>query len=220
MPDYLEEVEPLVSEIRKEGLNRFESKISPFVDQPWSNLIQEIDVLDQQLQKLNAWRVQDQQGAIYLKISCMLLALYSTLQPHFENEDDLLSIIQEMITETNIGQDVDTFLQDHFGISPDEPDGAWDRLCKDFIVGASQRYGCNWVFEKGIKDERRFFVNVRKCGFADFFLDHGARDLLYTLCASDYSWGDGLKKYNIQFERPTTLSEGSDACRFQFFYNS
>ena len=48
MPDYLEEVEPLVSEIRKEGLNRFESKISPFVDQPWSNLIQEIDVLDQQ----------------------------------------------------------------------------------------------------------------------------------------------------------------------------
>jgi len=29
-----------------------------------------------------------------------------------------------------------------------------------------------------------------------------------------------LKKYNIQFERPTTLSEGSDACRFKFFKHS
>jgi hypothetical protein len=76
------------------------------------------------------------------------------------------------------------------------------------------------IFEKGIKDQRRFFVNVRKCGFADVLLDHGARDLLYTLCATDYTWGDGLGKYNIRFERPTTISEGSDACRFQFFKNA
>ncbi|MGD8764524.1 MAG: L-2-amino-thiazoline-4-carboxylic acid hydrolase [Desulfobacteraceae bacterium] len=220
MEDFLDEVEPLVSEIRKQGLRRFEEKISSLVDQPWSELTQEIFALDRQLQKLNSWRVQDQPGAIYLKISCMLLALYRTLKPLFENEDDLLNIIQETIIETNIGQDMDAFLQDHFGISPDAPDDAWDTLCKNYIVQGSQRYGCNWVFEKGIKDQRRFFVNVRKCGFADFFLDHGARDLLYTLCASDYSWGDGLKKYNIQFERPTTLSEGSDACRFQFIKNS
>ena len=219
MPDYLEEVEPFVSEIRQQGLNLFEEKTSPLVDQPWSELSQEIVALDGKLQKINVWRVQDQQGAIYLKISCLLLAVYRTLQPLFENEDDLLDIVQEIIAETTIGQNMDAFLQDHFGISPDAPDEAWGKLCENYIAKNRERFGCNWVFEKGIKDQRRFFVNVRKCGLADFFLNHGARDLLYTLCASDYTWGDGLKKYNIGFERPTTLSQGSDACRFQFFKN-
>ena len=44
-----------------------------------------------------------------------------------------------------------------------------------------------------------------------------AREDLYLLCATDYIWGDALEKYGIRFERPTTLSEGSDACRFQLF---
>jgi len=219
MPDYLEEVEPFVSEIRNQILNRLEQKISPMEDQPWSELSQEIIALDRQLQKVNVWRAQDQQGAIYLKISCMLLATYRTLQPLFEYDDNLLDIIREFITETYIGQNMDAFLQDHFGISSDAPDEAWERLCENYIAKSGERFGCNWVFEKGIKDQKRFFVNVSKCGFADFFLNHGARDLLYTLCASDYTWGDGLKEYNIRFERPTTLSEGSDACRFQFFKN-
>jgi hypothetical protein len=219
MTEYLEEVEPFVSELRKQALDHLEQKISPIEDRPWSELSQEIIALDRQLQKVNAWRAQDQQGAVYLKISCILLATYRTLQSLFESEDDLLDIIQEFITETYIGQEMDAFLQDHFGISPDVPDEAWERLCENHIAKSRERFGGNWVFEKGIRDQRRFFVNVRKCGFADFFLNHGARGLLYTLCASDYTWADGLKKYNIRFERPTTLSEGSDACRFQFFRN-
>lgn len=219
MTDYLEEVESIVSEIRIQGVNRFEEKVSALVDQPWSELFHKIIALDEQMRKVNAWRVHDQQGAIYLGISCMLLATYRTLQPLFENESDLLGITQEIITETVIGQNMDAFLLDHFGISPNAPDQAWEKLCENYIPNSNLRFGCSWVFEGGIKDNQRFFVNVRKCGLADFFLDHGARDLLYTLCASDYTWGDGLKKYNIKFERPTTLSEGSDACRFQFFRN-
>jgi hypothetical protein len=217
MPDYLEEVEPFVFEIRKQILNRLEQKISIMEDQPWSELSEEILALDRHLQKVDAWRAQDQQGAIYLKIACMLLAIYRTLQPLFENEEKFLDIIREYITETYIGQNLDAFLQDHFGISPDAPDEAWEKLCENYLGKSNERFGCNWVFERGLKDHRRFFVNVKKCGFADFFLNHGARDLLYTFCASDYTWGDGLKKYNIRFERPTTLSEGSEACRFQFF---
>jgi hypothetical protein len=217
MPDLLEEVEPFVSEIRKQSLDLLEQKIAPLGNQTWSGLSDEIIVLDRHLQKVDAWRAQDQQGAIYLKIACLLLAIHRTLQPLFDNGEELLDIIQAHITETYIGQNMDAFLQDHFGISSDAPDGAWKTLCENYLVKANERFGCNWVFEKGIKDQRRFFVNVKKCGFADFFLNHGARDLLYTLCASDYTWGDGLKKYNIRFERPTTLSEGSDACRFQFF---
>jgi len=219
LPDYLEEVEPVVSMFRKQIINHLEQKISPMEELQWPELSQEITALDRQLQKANVWRAQDKQGTIYLKISCMLLASYRILQCLFENEDSLLDIIQEFITETYIGQNMDAFLQNHFGISPDSPDEAWERLCENYVAKSSERFGCNWVFEKGIKDQRRFFVNVSKCGYADFFLNHGARDLLYTLCASDYTWGDGLKEYNIRFERPTTLSEGSDACRFQFFKN-
>ena len=66
-------------------------------------------------------------------------------------------------------------------------------------------------------DQKRCFVNVRKCGFNDFFLENNARELLYSLCVLDYVWADALEEYGIAFERPTILAEGSDACRFQFF---
>ena len=112
---------------------------------------------------------------------------------------------------------MDAFLLDHFGISPDAPDEAWDRICAEFITRSEKRYGSGWVLEQGIRDERRCFFNYRSCGFADFFMDNDAREVLYLVCATDYIWGDALEKYGIRLERPTTLSEGADACRFQLF---
>jgi hypothetical protein len=217
MSDFMEQVEPLVSEMRKMVLGELGQRLSSLVEEPWSQLAQEISELGGALEKVNSWRIQDQQGAIYLKISCALLAAYRTLERHIENKEKLLDTLRAIITAAYIGQNMDTFLSEHFGISPDAPDEAWDRLCENYISKARERFGSAWVYEQGIKDQKRFFVNIRKCGFADFLLAEGARDLLYMLCAMDYTWADGLEKYRIRFERPTTLSEGSDACRFQFF---
>jgi hypothetical protein len=38
-----------------------------------------------------------------------------------------------------------------------------------------------------------------------------------VICALNYAWSDALEEYGIPFQRPTLLSEVSDACRFPFF---
>lgn len=52
-----------------------------------------------------------------------------------------------------------------------------------------------------VRDERRLFVNMTP-----------------ILCALDTVWADDLHRpaYRVRFERPTTLANGNDACRFQF----
>jgi len=217
MPNFFADAEIMVSDIRNQALSYFEQHITVSENISWSKLSKEILTFDKQLQKDNEWRAQDLQGAIYLKMSCTLLAAYRTMKPLNPDEENLLDVIRDFVIKTAIGDDADAFLYDRYEITPDASEKAWELLCGKFIESSRERMGCSWVAEKGLKDQKRFFVNYTKCGFADFFLDNDARDVLYTLCASDYAWCDGLKKYNIRFERPTMVSEGGDACRFQFF---
>jgi hypothetical protein len=217
MSELLEQIEPVAAEVRKAVFADLERRVSKLVERSWSEIGPKISELAGALERADAWRVEDQQGAIHLKISCAILAMYRTLLPLFEERERVLDHLQAVLNAANFSRGMDAFLLDRFGISPDAPEDAWDTLRRNYMEKGRKRYGKAWVFEEGMKDHRRFFVNIRKCGFADFFLAHGAREVLYLLCASDYMWGDALEKYNIRFERPTTLAEGSDACRFQLF---
>lgn len=217
MSELLEKVEPIAAAMRKEVLSDLETRLTPLLDKPWSELSREIAGVAGALEQSNAWRVQDEPGAIYLKMGCLLLAVYRALEPLFGDHQELLDVMKFVIDKVAFRGGMEAFLLDRFGISPDAPAEAWDQLRARFLERGRERYGSSWIQEPGIRDERRYFVNVRKCGFADFLLDNGARELLYLLCATDYAWGDALEEYGIRIERPTTLSEGSDACRFQFF---
>lgn len=217
MSELLDRVEPIAAELRRRVLDDLEKRVGPLPDRPWPDLREEIAAVTGALEQSNAWRVQDEPGAIYLKIGCALLATYRTLEPLFSDRRELLDAMRPVIEEAAFSGGMEAFLRDGFGISPDAPEEAWDRLRANFLERGRQRYGSGWLQEAGIQDERRYFVNVRKCGFADLLLDNGARELLYLLCATDYLWGDALEEYGIRLERPTTLSEGGDACRFQFF---
>jgi hypothetical protein len=192
-------------------------RVTSNVGQSWEEVRKEINRLDTALQEANAWRAKDQEGAIYLKLSCILLAVYRVLLPHFEDRQELLAQIQAIVNAINFREGMDAYLLDHFGISPDAPEEAWDQICRNYVKRGRERYGDWVVAEQGIRDQRRCFFNYYTCGFADFFLDNNAREVLYLLCATDFAWGDALGKYGIRFERPTTLSEGADACRFQLF---
>jgi hypothetical protein len=217
MSELMDKVEPIAAGMRKEVLADLETRVTSLLDEPWSELKTEISDLTDVLERSNAWRVQDEPGAIYLKFGCSFLAMYRTLQPRFEDHRELLDILKSVIDGVAFRGGMEAFLLSRFGISPDAPAEAWDQLRANFLKRGREQYGSGWVQEQGIRDERRYFVNIRKCGFADFFLDNGAREVLYLLCATDYIWGDALEEYGIRLERPTALSEGGDACRFQFF---
>lgn len=217
MADYFDQVEPIAVEMRKAIMNDLEQRVMHLVDIPWPEISSAVRDLELSFEKTNGWRVTDVQGAMHLKTGCTLLAVYRALSPLFENTRDLLDIIKQMIDSLAFREGGEAFLINRFGIDPQDPLKVWDRICSNFLRQGQEEYGASWVYEQGIRDKRRFFVNVRKCGFKDFFIENGARELLYLLCAVDYIWADALEKYDITFLRPTTLSEGSDACRFQFF---
>jgi len=216
MSDSQEQLEPVLSLMRERFIESSESKISSLVASQWPEVAQRILNLSGTLADLNMWRVEDQQGSIFLNIGCMFLSTYRTMEPYFEHKNKLLDVLRDIIVRVYIG-DKETFLKENFGISHDAPDEVWDRFCENFIPLARKKQGRGWILEYGIRDHKRFFVNVRKCVFAEFLLAEGARDLLYQFCSMDYAAADELEKYGIRFSRPTMLSEGSNLCRLQYF---
>ena len=217
MTDFLEQAETVAVEMRKVVMTDLKPRVESLIKTPWSKVLAQVSDFEKSLEKNNAWRVEDLQGAMHLKTACTILAVYRILEALFESKQSLLDILKQMIDSVAFSEGGEAFLVSRFGLDPENPDTAWEKLLTNFLKNGVEEYGAAWHYEQGIKDDRRFFVNIRKCGFKDFFMDNGAREVLYLLCAVDYIWADALEKYNIKFSRPTTLSEGSEACRFQFF---
>jgi hypothetical protein len=217
MSDSQEQLEPVLSLMRERLIGSSESKISSLATSHWPEIAQKILELSKILATLNTWRVEDQQGSIFLNLGCMFLSTYRTMEPYFEDKNKFLDVLRDVIVRVYLGDNIETFLKDNFGISRDAPDEAWDRFCENFIPLARKKQGRGWILEYGIRDHKRFFVNVRKCVFAEFLLAEGARDLLYQFCSLDYAAADELEKCGIRFSRPTMLSEGSNLCRLQYF---
>lgn len=64
-----------------------------------------------------------------------------------------------------------------------------------------------------------FVSEVHICGYRTFLARHNALELNALLCEWDRIWIDALPK-SIHFERPTTLAQGSNSCRFEFVESS
>ena len=179
-----------VSNFCHKAFNRFIEQlrihIEPLIDQPWDDIIAKIDKLAKSFEQDNAWRIKDPVNVIHLQLACLLLAVYRTLIAFFDNKQELLNIMGMAIKQTVYADGVEHFLHERMGISEQYPEKAWDTICQNFKKNGDKVYGKGWVFEQDILDDKRCFVNIRKCLYADFFLDNDASDILYLLCATDY----------------------------------
>ena len=97
MSNLLDESEPMVVEIRKKILEGLEKQITYLVDRPWEEISPEISNLAKALEQANAWRAIDQQSAMFLKISSLVLAVYRTLSPLFTDNQKLLDTLQSIL---------------------------------------------------------------------------------------------------------------------------
>ena len=200
MTEFLEEMEPLAEEMRKQVLAELEQRVTPLVAPPWDELRQQIIRLDAVLQEANGWRAKDRQGTVYLKVACTVLAIYRTLLPCFQDKQALLAHIKAVIDLINFQGGMDAFLLDHFGISPEHPDEALGANLLGLHKKESGKVR-EWLGRRARHQGRPALLlqlpQLR--GFADFFLDNDAREVLYLFCATDYIWGDALEKYGITF---------------------
>lgn len=77
--------------------------------------------------------------------------------------------------------------------------------------------GASMEFAEEKSDEAVTLI-VRRCGFHQFFADHGEPALTPVICALDRLWMDALDASSrpVRTERPATISTGGDCCCFRF----
>jgi hypothetical protein len=110
------------------------------------------------------------------------------------------------------------YIKKRFDVDGDYPDRAFERIAANFVTRGRARFGAGFTYEQDVQTDTHSFINVTRCFFLDFFTASGAPELTTVLCLLDTLWADELVAgpYNVTFERPTIMSRGDDACRFQF----
>ena len=130
---------------------------------------------------------------------------------------EVLGIFREAITAPFM-QSVSQSPVNRFGISEDAPEEAFSRIAENFKRRGEERFGKAFVYVQDVQDETRSFTNIHRCFFNDFFRANGAPEVTPLFCALDNVWAAALQngRYGVRFDRPTTLANGDDVCRFQF----
>jgi hypothetical protein len=159
----------------------------------------------------------DPAAARWIELSSMLLATYRSLRSSLGNERRTLTLLREALTGP-FREQITSYIEARFGISQDAPKEAFRCVSQNFRSRGKVSFGRSFRYVDDVQDDHRAFVNIERCLFNEFFRQNGAPEVTPVLCALDNVWADELSKpkYGVRFERPTTLAQGDDACRFQF----
>ena len=165
---------------------------------------------------LRPWEGRGDATPRWRRISWIILIAYRTLKPLLGSERSIALIHRRL--EQRFKKDLPGYVAHRFGITPDAPQSAFDRIAENYLPLGQQLFGSGFNYVQAVQDTDRSFTHINKCFFNDFFRQHGAPELTSIFCALDSLWIGELHqpKYRVRFERPTTLARGDDACRFQF----
>jgi len=183
----------------------------------WQELEASVRARAAMLVEQNKGRAIDDPSRQWLLLSSIVLAAYQELRPLIDDAQAVLSILRYAMT-VPFAEHLTAYIADRFGISQDAPEEAFTRIAENFKARGEERFGQAYTYVQEVQDEGRSFVNIQKCFFNDFFRANGVPELTLIFCAMDNLWAEELEKpcYGIRFERPTTLAQGGDMCRFHF----
>ncbi len=165
---------------------------------------------------LARWQGKGDPTRRWLVLCWIVLVAYRMLRP-LVGRDKAISFLQAALSRPYRWQ-IKAYMEEHFGISQDAPEEAFDRISREFKVRGERLYGPGWTYVQAVQDHRQSHFHITKCLFNDFCRTHGAPELTALFCALDGVWIEELHQgpYKTHVERPTTLAAGEDACRFQF----
>lgn len=201
-------VESLVAAVRR--------AVEPSRNVDWESARSAIEARLEGLIQSNRRLIRDAPSEQWLRTSCVVLATYQELAQHVEGPRLLALFYDAMAAPFREG--IAGYLEGRFGISNDAPKDAFLRISENFKKRGEERFGSTFRYASAVSDSRRNFVNIERCFFNDFFRANQAREVTTLFCALDKVWAEALEQgpYGVRFERPTTLANGDDACRFQF----
>jgi hypothetical protein len=157
--------------------------------------------------------IVDEPARDNVQLTCMALATYRVLRDRLHERRRPLMIIQTALLEPSRGKMKLMPLMMRFVRDP-----------LKMMAGISESkevsaYGKAFEFERFTDNKQtHYFLHVKRCGYHDFFVAHGAPELTPIFCAYDDLWGDFFKtdKYGVRFDRPTTIGSGGEVCQFEF----
>jgi hypothetical protein len=88
---------------------------------------------------------------------------------------------------------------------------------KSIVKSSSKMFGPSMNLAEEHADNSVDLV-VHKCGFHQFFVDHGEPSLTPVVCVFDHYWMQMMDRSRrpVRTERTSALSLGDDCCRFRF----
>jgi hypothetical protein len=192
-------------------------EVDPALSPTWERLASEVAARVEQLVQANSRVVRDAPSQQWLRTCCVVLATYQVLNPYLDGPR-LLAVLRDAMAAP-FRKGITEYLESRFGITDDAPQQAFSRISENFQKRGEERFGSTFRYATDIRDGRRNFVNIERCFFNDFFRANQAPEVTSVFCALDKVWAEALEnhRYGVRFERPTTLANGDDVCRFQFF---
>ena len=198
-------------------LRSLRERVAKEAGRPWEAVERQIDREVDWLMRQNEGFAVDLASSRWLGRAAVVLAAYRALCSIDRLASRAIEELRGAVVE-QFGHQVDGYLTERFGIEHDKPQEAFARISENFQKRGEARFGSAFRYEWEVRDEARNFVNIRRCGYHDFFRTNGAPEVTSVFCTLDIAWADEMRRrnYPVRFERPTTLAQGSDACRFQF----
>ena len=182
----------------------------------WEQLAARVGARVDELIEANQHVVSDAPSEQWLRTCCVVLATYQALNRHVKRGQLLPIFLEAMATPFRNG--ISSYLESRFGVSNEAPHQAFSQISENFQKRGEERFGSTFRYATDVRDDRRNFVNIERCFFNDFFRANRAPEVTSLFCALDKVWAETLEdhRFGVRFERPTTLANGDDACRFQF----
>ncbi len=160
----------------------------------------------------NTKRILDKPGQRDILMASYVLASYCIARQHIDDVDLVKQVVGNAFC--SYGQTwVKMMTRLSLFFSRDKM-----KTMVDYNKKAALKHGKNTVFEEEGDGILFHSINVKQCGYHEFFKANGAPELTKLLCPWDNNWADEIKpdKHGIEFSRPTTIAKGDDMCRFQF----
>ena len=103
-------------------------------------------------------------------------------------------------------RDIKNYIKVRFDIEYQKPEEAFDMATKNFI---SKGLGKGFIYNEDVKTGSEVTFRIPKCFFLNFFSSNDASEVTKVMCVVDTVWARELNEgsYNIQFDRPTVMSE-------------
>lgn len=198
-------------------LKAVRSQITDLHGWSWEELEATVRARAAILLEQNEARAIDDPSRQWLLLSSIILAAYQELRSLVGDGQAVLSILRNAMAAP-FKERLTVYIADRFGISQDAPGEAFNRIAENFKARGEERFGQAYTYVQEVQDDGRSFINIQKCFFNDFFRANGMPEVTQIFCAMDNLWAKELEKpcYGVRFERPTTLAQGDDMCRFQF----